>query len=205
MNILTLPNQITILRMVLTPIFLVAFVTGHARWAFGLFVFAAITDALDGIIARAFKQKSKLGAYLDPMADKMLLMTGFAALTMVETLNPFPVWITLFVFSRDIIILVSVVSLLLLTDFKIMKPLMLSKFCTTFQIVVVIDALLFNALGIPSPLLTLTLGLALFFTLTSAGHYIYWLLRIVGEATVKEKAESDIPTELFEDSEKKRP
>ena len=79
---LTPANQLTLLRMLLIPAFVILVVYGHLGWALTVFVVAGVTDALDGLIARRSGQKTNLGAWLDPMADKLLLVTTFVVLTL---------------------------------------------------------------------------------------------------------------------------
>src|SRR5258705_1241265 len=77
LEVLTPANQLTILRMIFIPVFVILLVYDHLGWAFAIFILAGVTDGLDGLIARSFRQKTALGAYLDPIADKLLLITSF--------------------------------------------------------------------------------------------------------------------------------
>ena len=112
MRYLTLANQLTILRMLLIPAFVLLVVYGHLGAALGVFVVAGLTDALDGLIARTAGQRTSLGAWLDPMADKLLLVTTFIVLTMpsLPLQHHVPLWLTVLIISRDIVI-VSVVAI----------------------------------------------------------------------------------------------
>lgn len=131
---LTWPNFITIGRFVLVPVFMLAMIEGEAGWAFVIFLIAGLSDALDGMVARFFDQKSELGAYLDPAADKLLLVTAFIMLGYVEAL---PQWLVLLVVSRDVLIVGAVLLSHLIASPVQMKPLMVSKFNTAFQIALV--------------------------------------------------------------------
>src|SRR5256714_10895467 len=103
---LTPANQLTLLRMLLIPAFVILVVYGHLGWALVVFVTAGVTDALDGLIARRSGQKTSLGAWLDPMADKLLLVTTFVVLTIpgLDLANPLPVWLTICIISRHCVI-----------------------------------------------------------------------------------------------------
>ena len=96
MSVLTPANQLTLLRMLLIPAFVILVVYGELGWALAVFVTAGVTDALDGLIARRSGQKTSLGAWLDPMADKLLLVTTFVVLTLpgLGLANRLPIWLT---------------------------------------------------------------------------------------------------------------
>ena len=105
MTVLTAANQLTLLRMLLIPAFVILVVYGHLGWALVVFVTAGITDGLDGLIARRSGQKTTLGAWLDPMADKLLLTTVHRAdAARTSTGEPAAVWLTVCVISRDVVI-----------------------------------------------------------------------------------------------------
>jgi len=106
----------------------------QAGWAFVIFLIAGLSDALDGAVARYFGQQSELGAYLDPAADKLLLVTAFIMLGYAEAL---PQWLVLLVVSRDVLIVGAVLVSHLIASPLQMKPLMVSKFNTAFQIALV--------------------------------------------------------------------
>src|SRR5262249_45782173 len=103
---ITPANQVTLLRMLLIPAFVIFTVYGHLGWALVAFGVAGITDALDGLIARRSGQYSTLGAWLDPMADKLLLVTAFIVLTIpgLNLANRLPIWLTICIISRDVVI-----------------------------------------------------------------------------------------------------
>src|SRR5207245_331255 len=104
MSALTPANQLTLLRMFLIPAFVILVVPGHLGWALVVFATAGVTDALDGLIARWSGQKTTLGAWLDPMADKLLLVTTFIVLTVpgLGLANRLPIWLTVLIISRDV-------------------------------------------------------------------------------------------------------
>ena len=109
MTALTPANQLTLLRMLLIPAFVILVVYGHLGWALVVFVTAGVTDALDGLIARWSGQKTSLGAWLDPMADKLLLVTTFVVLTLpgLGLMNRLPIWLTVLIISRDVVIVLD--------------------------------------------------------------------------------------------------
>ena len=98
---MNLPNSITLFRVVLIPFFINLMIYGYYRAALAIFVVACITDALDGMIARLMKSKTDLGAFLDPMADKLLIVSAFITLVLLKML---PVWLAIIVISRDVIL-----------------------------------------------------------------------------------------------------
>ena len=104
---ITVPNLLTLLRLIAVPVFIVASFRGHYMLAFVLFVGAAVTDMLDGMIARRFNQRSRLGALFDPAADKAMLVSGYLYYTLRDGLPrvTIPVWLTFTVFIRDFLIL----------------------------------------------------------------------------------------------------
>lgn len=149
---LTLPNILTLLRILAVPVFAIAVWYGHNVEACLIFALAGLTDLLDGYIARRFNQKSDLGAVLDPAADKLLMTTAFVLLSMpIEHLvTRIPAWVAILAIFRDVSI--SLVALLSAANFDPSKfrPSILGKFTTGFQLVIISLTLLFNALG-PQP------------------------------------------------------
>ena len=136
----TVPNLLTILRVVLTPAFVAVFMDHNHQAAFFIFLAAGLTDALDGTLARMLHQRSNLGAMLDPLADKMLLVTSFVCLAIQGWI---PFWLAVIVVSRDIII---VGGLLLMTFLEIdvrsrIKPTFVSKLNTMAQMALVAELL----------------------------------------------------------------
>lgn len=126
-----LPNAITIFRALLVPFVFWMLMVGHTQAALLLFVCAGISDALDGFIAKRYNWQSELGAYLDPLADKLLLVSVFVAL---GTLRELPFWLVVAVVSRDILIVLGVLVSALLHNPIRMRPLVVSKANTAVQI-----------------------------------------------------------------------
>lgn len=141
---LTIPNLLSLARMGLIPLFVIAVLQQQPQRALAVFVIAGITDALDGLIARYFDQQSVLGAYLDPIADKLLLTTAFVILAVPNTHTGvlIPLWITVLVLARDITILTVSLVLQLVVSIKEFPPMKLSKVNTVVQISAIILVLI---------------------------------------------------------------
>lgn len=170
-----LPNLLSLLRMAIIPVFVIAILNGTAGLALALFALAGITDALDGFLARFFGQVSVLGSYLDPIADKLLLITAFVMLSIPSTFPgvQIPVAITVLVIARDILIMVLALVLYLALDVSKFPPTGLSKVNTVLQIVGVVMVLLSGLLnGIEEPTI-ICLYLVAMFTILSGLDYIY--------------------------------
>jgi cardiolipin synthase len=147
---LNLPNYLTLLRIILVPVFftlLVSYGQGeeHYRvWALLVFVIAALTDALDGLAARFMNQRTELGTFLDPLADKLLLLSGYLGILFVSSLphHP-PLWITVTIVFRDIVIVAGMLIIFLITKkVKPVNPHWLGKVTTFFQMAGLVAILL---------------------------------------------------------------
>ena len=172
---LTVPTIITLLRMFLVPFVAMAILYHHYGAALMIFLVSGISDLLDGILARTLKQKTKLGALLDPMADKLLLSTSFILLTLSAShlAVTIPIWLTLVVFGRDVIIVVSAVAIALTTGFTNFDPSFFGKASTAVQISCVLIVLVLNFLD-QNPLWIQYLFYLTFALTTFSGiHYIY--------------------------------
>ena len=153
---LTLPNQLTLFRMILIPFFVVATLYGHMGWALGIFILAGVTDGLDGLVARMTGQRSALGAFLDPAADKLLMTAAFVVLSLPPMLslpqfhleNRLPVWLTVMVISRDFLIVLVAVLFNMALGLKRFPPTLPGKITTGVQITTVSVFLLLNALAV---------------------------------------------------------
>lgn len=162
-----LPNSLTLLRVLLVPVFVILMIDGKTDAALFVFVIAAITDGLDGFMARVLDQKTTLGAYLDPVADKTLVTTAYVVLTLEDLI---PSWLTVIVISRDIIIVVGFMILFLIKGRGIqIGPSMISKVTTLFQLVTVMLALFF----LQSPYIALAFFLTAILTILSGLDYIF--------------------------------
>ncbi len=132
---MTLPNLITVARFIMVPLVILAMIDGEMLTAFVLFLLAGVSDGLDGFIARNFNQRSELGAWLDPVADKFLLVSVFV---MLGWLGVLPNWLVIFAVSRDALIVGAVVLSSLLENPVEMRPLLISKANTMVQIVLLV-------------------------------------------------------------------
>jgi cardiolipin synthase (CMP-forming) len=181
MTALTAANQLTLLRMLLIPLFVILVVYGELGWALVVFMTAGITDALDGLIARRSGQKTNLGAWLDPMADKLLLVTTFVVLTIpgLNLANRFPIWLTVCIISRDVVIVGTVAIVNLAIGPRTFRPSVFGKVATATYIITAVAAMLFNYLGYHSVIVDLGIWLSLAITLVSAFHYIWHARRII--------------------------
>ncbi|HEX9941340.1 MAG TPA: CDP-alcohol phosphatidyltransferase family protein [Thermoanaerobaculia bacterium] len=144
----TIPNFLTLLRMGLVPLFIITVVNGDSRKALLVFVAAGVTDALDGSIARIWGQQSLLGAYLDPIADKLLLTSAYVVLSF-PSLNhgaQIPLWVTILVIARDVLIVIMALVLYLAAGVRKFPPTLLSKVNTALQVATVVLVLISNAL-----------------------------------------------------------
>lgn len=140
---LTLANRLTIFRILMTPVITVLLLYRHVGLALALFILAAISDGLDGFIARSRKEKTTLGMVLDPVADKLLLMSAVVTLTILKEL---PRWFAVILVSRDILLIGGAVILYMFLGKVAMPPSWLGKITTGFQLVTVLVAMLDNFL-----------------------------------------------------------
>lgn len=177
---MNIPNLLSVFRILLIPVLVIFLIDGRQLHALMVFVTAAVTDALDGFIARVFKQKTRIGAYLDPIADKLLISTSYI---MLAILNVMPKWLAVIVISRDAIIMVGI-GLLLLNDRPIeIRPIIDSKITTFFQLLTVCFYLGYQTLTdfhflLPSLVLS-TAAITIF----SGFHYIVIGFTILGKAS----------------------
>jgi len=148
--VITLPNILTLLRILAVPFFAIALWYGHALEACLIFAGAGITDLLDGFIARRFNQGSELGAILDPAADKLLMTTAFVLMALPGTplVARIPVWVSILAISRDVTM--SIVAILAFDRLgkERLQPSLLGKFTTAIELVALSLGLLINVLGL---------------------------------------------------------
>ncbi len=182
MSTLTTANQLTLLRMLLIPAFVILIVYDYPGSALVVFGVAGITDGLDGFFARRGQQTS-LGAFLDPMADKLLLVTTFVVLTIpgLGLVNRIPLWLTILVISRDVVIVLTVALVSLTIGRRQFRPSIYGKVATAIYIITCVVVMFFNFLGRPSVLVTACIYLSLAFTLISGIHYIVHVARIINQ------------------------
>jgi len=172
---LTAANQLTLLRVLLIPAFVLFLVYGYPGWALVTFLTAGATDGLDGLIARRTGQKTTLGAWLDPVADKLLLVTTFVMLTLPDLgfANRIPLWLTVLVISRDLAIVLTVAIVNLAVGRRTFHPSILGKAATAVYVLTGVVVLTFNYLAQRSPIVTAFIYASLAITLISAVDYVF--------------------------------
>jgi cardiolipin synthase (CMP-forming) len=165
------PNQLTLLRLIFIPFIVIFVIDGNYRWALILFVLAGLSDGLDGTLARALNQRTVLGQYLDPIADKLLLSSLFLVLSL---LHKIPWRVTILVFSRDVCIIATCAVLYATTTLREFKPSVFGKVNTVAQIVALFFVLLHQIDEAGWVALGRTMGLWATgaFTIVSGIHYI---------------------------------
>jgi cardiolipin synthase len=175
---MNLPNLLSLSRVLLIPIFVILIMQHRFGWALVTYAVAGVTDGVDGLIARITHQRTELGAYLDPIADKLLLNAGFITLAIIELL---PNWLTVIVITRDLIILLGFFIFILTNRRPKIQPLLVSKITTGFQI----STILLVLLTVYHPSFKLLVPIAIYgtfiFTIISGAHYIYLGTRILNE------------------------
>lgn len=167
---LSIPNLITLGRILLVPVLVWAIASGEMRIAFVLFLAAGVSDAVDGFLAKRFGMATALGAYLDPLADKAMLVSIYVALAVIGAI---PLWLVILVVSRDIMI-VSAVILSWLVDKPVpLKPLLVSKLNTVAQIVLALLVIAALGFGFDAQLAIVALmALVAVLTLLSVAFYV---------------------------------
>jgi cardiolipin synthase len=177
-EVFTPANLLTISRMVLVPVFALCMFYGHPGWALATFIVAGLTDLLDGLIARWTRQQTTLGAWLDPTADKLLLVTAFLILTLPSfgLTHRLPVWLTVLVISRDVGIVVTVAIINLAVAPRTFKPSPLGKVATATFLATAFLTLYANYGTVPQGVLDGLVYASLVMTLLSAGDYVRRLL-----------------------------
>jgi len=182
---LTYANQLTILRMLFVPCFVILLIYGYPRAATVLFLIAAVTDGLDGLLARKLQQKTVLGSFLDPMADKILLTAAFITLTVptVPLILHIPTWLTVLTISRDVIIAVSALIIHLQTQHTQFPPSLLGKWTTAVQLLTVGVCMLANfEAPLAAAIFPYVIHSTLAFTLASGLHYAYKAVRMIASS-----------------------
>ena len=185
MSLLTAANQLTLLRLVLVPVFAICMLYGRPGWALVTFLVAGATDALDGLIARRTGHATTLGAWLDPMADKLLLLTMFVMLTLpgLGFENHLPLWLTVLVISRDVGIVLTVAVINLAIGPRTFRPSIFGKAATATYILTAVFAMLFNYLRYHSRVVDMFVYASLAITLVSGFHYIWHATRAIDAST----------------------
>ena len=187
-RILTVPNILTFVRMGLIPVFATLLVYGREGAALVIFTIAGISDGIDGFIARRMGQESELGTIIDPIADKLLMITAFVMMTIPGVLEPgrhlpVPFWVTAAVIGRDILIIAVAGAKNVMTGFRGFRPSWLGKANTFVQVIAVmmiLVAAVFPSLqGFYLPTVYTTVAL---FAVLSGVHYVFFVARLMREA-----------------------
>ncbi|MGQ9647470.1 MAG: CDP-diacylglycerol--glycerol-3-phosphate 3-phosphatidyltransferase [Thermodesulfobacteriota bacterium] len=167
---MNLPNLLTLIRILLIPLFVILIINQSLWWALIIFALAGITDGIDGLLARITHQRTELGAYLDPIADKLLLAAGFITLAIIELL---PSWLAVIVIARDMIILLGILVMILTHIPLEIQPSTISKITTSLQISTILLVLMEPYGTVLKHLTNLAIYGTLVFTILSGAHYIY--------------------------------
>lgn len=184
-SVITIPNLLTLLRMVLIPVFAILLYYGYSGWALITFFIAGVSDGIDGFVARRFNQESELGTIIDPIADKLLMTTAFIILTLPNILPqtkhlPVPFWVTASVIGRDVLIITVAGAINIMTGFRGFKPSYLGKLSTLVQVVAV-TIILFAAVYGYTFFLPTVYTLVVLFAFLSGVHYIFFVAKLMKE------------------------
>lgn len=176
---MNIPNFLTVLRIVLVPVIVILLIQGQYGNALVCFIIAGLTDGLDGLLARVLNQMTVVGAYLDPLADKALLISMFTTLAIVGAI---PGWLTVVVISRECIILGGILMLTLLSIEIEIKPSVVSKINTMLQLVTVFFALLLKIGEAGEPIdaaFAATCWMTAIFTVISGADYLLKGMKLI--------------------------
>jgi cardiolipin synthase (CMP-forming) len=175
----TTANQLTILRIVFVPVFIILLVYHELGWALATFVLAGLTDVLDGIIARRFGQKTSIGAALDPIADKLLMTSSILILSLpqMEFHNTIPRWLLIVIIFRDVFILLVSLIVVLMVGWRVFTPSPYGKISTFMQVLTVLAVLYTNWQGLILPELNILFYMTGLMTAFSGIHYLVRGLR----------------------------
>jgi cardiolipin synthase len=176
---LTIPNLITLIRLLLTPLFIIFLIQGQYPKALAVFILAGVSDLADGLIARTWHQKSRLGSYLDPLADKVLMAASFVTLSIYQAI---PSWLTVVVLSRDVALGLGVVIFRLADIPVVVRPSLAGKWTTTFQLLTVGFVLLSKIWPFPSLILSVLFWATGILTTLSGIHYLYGGLKMMNSS-----------------------
>jgi cardiolipin synthase len=181
-SVLTPANQLTLLRLLLIPVFALCMLYGQPGWALATFIIAGATDAFDGVVARRTGQLTTLGTWLDPMADKLLLVTMFVMLTLpgLGLIKRLPLWLTVLVISRDVAIVLTVAVVNLAVARRTFRPSRLGKAATVIYVLTGVVTLYVNYRGKTSAIVDVFIYLSLAITLASSFDYVMRLTRRTG-------------------------
>jgi cardiolipin synthase len=166
---LTVPNIITLVRILLTPLFIIFLIQKKYHTALWIFVLAGLSDMADGLIARRWRQKTPLGTFLDPLADKLLMGSSFITLSISHIIPP---WLTVIVLSRDLVLVLGVTLLKLVNLPVVVQPSLAGKLCTSTQVGTVFFVLVAQSWPLPPTFLQALFWLTGGVTAVSGIHYV---------------------------------
>jgi cardiolipin synthase (CMP-forming) len=179
-----IPNTLTVLRIVLVPIIVILLIQGQFTKALVCFIIAGVTDGLDGMLARVLNQTTVVGAYLDPLADKVLVISMYATLAVIGII---PGWLAVIVISRDFIILGGILVLTLMSVNMEIKPSYVSKINTMLQLATIFLALLLKVGGAEKhfrEVFVFVCWLTAIFTVISGGDYLLKGMKLINRGDV---------------------
>jgi len=177
-----LPNFLSLARILLIPILIILLINGAFFWALLIFSVAALTDAADGMLARLMQQRTLIGSYLDPIADKLLSGSSFICLAILGLI---PGWLAVLVISRDIIILGGLLILFILGRLPKIQPTLASKLTTFFQLLTIVIVLFSQILPFGSLLIKVLIWTTGAFTILSGLQYVKKGIEIFGQEAPK--------------------
>jgi cardiolipin synthase len=177
--VLTTANQLTILRIVFVPVFIILLAYHEVGWAFSTFVAAGVTDILDGVIARRFRQKTSIGSVLDPLADKLLMVSSILLLSLpqMEFMTVIPRWLAILIIFRDVFILLVSTIVVLMIGWRTFKPSSYGKASTVMQVLTVLAVLYVDWRHVVVPELNILFYMTGLVTTISGLHYLVRGLR----------------------------
>ncbi|MDQ4120449.1 MAG: CDP-alcohol phosphatidyltransferase family protein [Acidobacteriota bacterium] len=186
---MTFPNLITLLRVVLIPLFVSLIFYQKFGWALLTFFVAGVSDAIDGAIARTFNQSSELGKILDPIADKLLMTTAFVVLSLPTIVSgenlPIPFWLTAAVIARDVLIISVAGAIFVATEFRGFRPSFWGKASTLVQVIsvgLILVAAAFQQFAFYLPFIYFTVFV---FAAISGIHYIFFVNKLIKQQNPK--------------------
>lgn len=181
---MNIPNMLTLLRIIMVPVLVILLIQGAYWMALMVFTLTSLTDALDGFLARQLNMQTELGAYLDPIADKALLTSCYVTLAITGGI---PAWLAVLVISRDVFILLGILVLFLMSVPFEIKPAMISKVTTTFQIITIFFVLAAHSSMITQfyTLVTVLIWSTAFLTVASGLVYMHRGVRLINQDTQK--------------------
>ncbi len=197
---ITLPNFITLFRMAIVPFFVLAINDRDFQLALWIFVIAGLTDALDGWLARRLDAHSLIGAYLDPIADKLLLTVAYVTLTIPQGQQVvIPLWLAILTLFRDFLIMLVAVILYMVEDIQRFPPSVLGKLTTFAHVLTVGLVLLANIVRLPPLLLTACFYVSFGLVIVSGFNYIYRTSRLIDAARLDRNDDQETNEETTEE------